>query len=168
MFRIWSWRPDFRIKALKRGILSLRVSRRQDISSESGMSSLRLERYPKYLETARFLGYEPQVSQADFDSLSESKPHAFWRKRNIDQWNPQEIAEFEGQVADLAQRFGYEHRIANLTDEARAERAAAQALGHIPQKKQGPQFWRLRRRTAGWLRGIGGRLQGMADGIDVD
>lgn len=124
--------------------------------------------HAKYREVASFLGYEPQVTQAEFDALSESKPHAFWRKRNIDQWTAQEIAEFEEQVGGLAQRFGYEYRIANLTDEARAERAAAEALGHIPPKKQGPRFWRLRRSAAGWLRGVGGRLQGMASGIDVD
>jgi len=123
--------------------------------------------HPRYVETARFLGYEPQVTPADFDALSESKPHAFWRKRNIDQWTPQEVGEFEEQVGELAGRFDYEHRIDRLTDEARAERAAAEAQGHIPPKKQGPQFWRLRRSAAGLLRGIGGRLRGMADGIDV-
>jgi hypothetical protein len=124
--------------------------------------------YPKYLELSRFLGYEAQVTQADFDALSESKPHAFWRKRNIDQWSDQEVREFEEQVGDLAQRFGYEHRISNLTGEASAERAKAQELGHIPIKKQGPQFWRLRRTTAGWLRGLGNGLRGLAGSIDVD
>lgn len=124
--------------------------------------------YARYVELGRFLGYEPKVTQADFDALSESKPHAFWRKRNIDQWSTQEISDFEEQVGELAKRFDYEYRIGQLTDEARAERSAAEALGHIPAKKQGRQFWRLRRGTAGWLRGLGGRLQGMADGIDAD
>lgn len=123
--------------------------------------------YPKYLETSQFLGYEPHVSEADFGALSESKPHAFWRKRNVDQWTPQEVSEFESQVAPLAERFGYEHRIVNLRDEALAERAQSQELGRIPAKPSGPQFWRLRRTTAGWLRGLGNGLQKAANGIDV-
>ena len=124
--------------------------------------------YAKYQEMSRFLGYESQVTQADFDALSESKPHAFWRKRNIDQWTEQEIREFEGQVGELAQRFDYEYRIDRLTDEAKAERAAAERLGHIPQKKTGPQAWTLRRTTANWLRGLGNGLNSLAKGIDVD
>lgn len=124
--------------------------------------------YAKYLEMSRFLGYQAQVSQDEFDALSASKPHAFWRKRNIDQWSEQEIAEFEGQVGELAQRFDYEYRIARLVDEARAERAEAQRLGHIPQKKTGPQAWTLRRTTAKWLRGLGDRLHSLAEGIDVE
>lgn len=124
--------------------------------------------YAKYIELSRFLGYQAQVTQADFDALSASKPHAFWRKRNVDQWSAQEVREFEGQVAELAQRFGYEFRIANLIDEARAEREEAMRLGHIPPKKQGPQFWRLRRTAADWLRGASDGLRGLAKGIDVD
>lgn len=124
--------------------------------------------YPKYVELSRFLGYQAQVTQADFDALSASKPHAFWRKRNVDQWSEQEIREFEDQVADLAQHFGYEFRVANLIDEARAEREEAMKLGHIPPKKQGLQFWRLRRAAADWLRGASDGLRGLAKGIDVD
>jgi hypothetical protein len=124
--------------------------------------------HAKYVEVARFLGYEPQVKQADFDALSESKPHAFWRKRNIDQWSEQEVREFEGQVGELARQFDYEYRIANLVDEARAERDAAIRAGHIPQKKQGPQFWRLRRGTASLLRGMERSIHGLARSIDVD
>lgn len=116
--------------------------------------------YSNYLELSRFLGYEAQVTQADFDALSDSKPHAFWRKRNIDQWSDQEISEFEDQVGELAQRFGYEYRIANLVGEARAEREESQKLGRIPQKKE-QKMWRLRRAAAQWLRG-------MATNVDVE
>jgi hypothetical protein len=123
--------------------------------------------YARYVELSRFLGYEARVTQADFDALSESKPHAFWRKRNIDQWTPQEVNEFESQVGELARQFDYEYHIANLVDEARAEREQAIELGHIPQKKQGPQFWRLRRGTAKLLRGLGEGINGLAGGIDV-
>jgi len=124
--------------------------------------------YAKYIELSQFLGYQAQVTQADFDALSASKPHAFWRKRNVDQWSEQETREFEEQAGELAQRFGYEYRVANLVSEAQAERAQAQELGHIPKPKQGPQFWRLRRATADWLRGLGNGLRGLARGIDVE
>ncbi len=110
--------------------------------------------YPKYLEASDFFGFQAKVTQADFDALRASKPHAFWRKRQIDQWSAQEISEFEGQVGELAQQLGYEYRIASLIEGARSERAEAERLGHIPQKKKGPQFWRLRRTTACWLRDL--------------
>ena len=110
--------------------------------------------YPKYREISNFLGFNTTITQADFDTLRTGKPHAFWRKRNVDQWSRQEISEFESQVGDLAERFGYEYRIANLTEEARSERAEAMRLGHIPKEKKGPQFWRLRRATADWLQNL--------------
>ncbi len=110
--------------------------------------------YPKYRELCAFLGVQTTVTQADFDALRESKPHAFWRKRHVDQWSEQEVREFEGQVGELAERFGYEYRIAHLSEEARAERAEAQRLGHIPQPKPAPRFWRLRKIAAEWLRGL--------------
>lgn len=124
--------------------------------------------YDRYIELSRFLGYESRVSREQFDALSASKPHAFWRKRHVDQWSEQEIREYEEQVSELAEQFGYEYRIANLIEEARNERAEAMKLGHIPQKKQGPQFWRLRRTTADWLRGVGKGLNGLASSIDVE
>jgi hypothetical protein len=123
--------------------------------------------YSKYLELSQFLGFQAKVSQADFDALNASKPHAFWRKRNIDQWSPQEVAEFEGQVAGLAERFGYEYRIANLVEQARAERAEAEKLGLIPPKPQPVRFWRLRRMGAAWLRGLGKSLGKFADDVDA-
>jgi hypothetical protein len=123
--------------------------------------------HARYVELARFMGYEPQVDPAEFGSLSDSKPHAFWSKRNIDQWTPQEVEEFESQVAPLARSLGYEYRIGHLADEARAERRASEALGRLPPKPETPQFWRLRRSTSGLLRGLSGRLRAMADSIDV-
>lgn len=131
---------------------------------------IRIEDYDhaKHLETSAFLGFQAQVTQADFDTLSESKPHAFWRKRNIDQWSEQEIQEFEDQVGELARKLGYEHRIAELSPEARAEREESIQLGRIPQKKKGPQMWRLRRTAADVLRGLGKGLGRVASGVDVD
>lgn len=110
--------------------------------------------YPKYREICSFLGFNTTITQSDFDTIRTGKPHAFWRKRNVDQWTQQEINEFESQVGNLAKRFDYEYRIANLIDDARSAREEAMRLGHIPKKKKGPQFWRLRRTTAIWLKNL--------------
>lgn len=110
--------------------------------------------FSKYRETSEFFGFRSTVGQQDFDALRASKPHAFWRKRNVDQWSEQEVAEFERQVGPLAERLGYEYRVTALLDEIRAERAEAERLGHVPKKKNGPQFWRLRRAAASSLRSL--------------
>jgi hypothetical protein len=108
--------------------------------------------YPKYVELCRFLGFEAKVEQAAFDALRVSRPHAFWRKRGVDQWTEEEVREFESQVGGLAERFGYQYRVASLIDEARAEKAESVQLGRIPPPKRAPRFWRVRRTTADWLR----------------
>jgi len=110
--------------------------------------------HPGYVNLCAFLGVDAKVTPSQFDALRESKPHAFWRKRNVDQWNAQEIREFESQVGDLAERFGYQHRVADLVNEARAEKAESIRLGRVPPPKKAPRFWQARRTTANWLRGI--------------
>lgn len=113
-----------------------------------------------YLDLARFLGFQPRVSPAEFDALSESKPHAFWSKRNVDQWTAREVEEFESQVAPLATEFGYEYRIAALAEEARAEREQAMRSGRVAAPPKPRRMWRVRRAAAGWLHTL-------ADGLDV-
>ena len=110
--------------------------------------------HPKYVELCRFLGLEANVSTAEFDVLRNSKPHANWGKRTIDQWTGQEILEYETQVGNLAERFGYEFRISQLVEEARAEKSESLRLGRIPPSKKVRHFWRIRRATARWLRDI--------------
>ena len=110
--------------------------------------------YPKYLELTQFLGFQARISKSEFDALRDSRPHAFWRKRGVDQWTEPEIREFETQVGVLAERFGYEHRVAELIGEARAEKAESVQLGRIPKPRRVPRFWRARRAAAEWLRGI--------------
>jgi len=110
--------------------------------------------YSKYLELSQFLGFRAQLNQGDFEALCVSKPHAFWRKRHVDQWTEQEAREFESQVAGLAESFGYEYRVEHLIDAARAEKAESMRLGRIPGPKAAPRFWRVRRATAKWLRGM--------------
>ena len=108
--------------------------------------------YRKYGELCQFLGFRSGVTEADFEALRLSKPHAFWSKRTLDAWTPQEIGEFESQVAEMAERFGYPYRVADLVDEARAEREASVQQGRVPSTKSTPRLWRARRATAEWLR----------------
>jgi hypothetical protein len=107
-----------------------------------------------YLEMCRFLGVNAKLPEAQFETLRESKPHAFWRKRSIDKWTAQEIEEFEGQVADMARHFGYRYHIAELVEEARAEREENIRLGRVSAPGKGPRLWRVRKATASWLRGL--------------
>jgi hypothetical protein len=110
--------------------------------------------YKKYVELSSFLGFKASVSESAFIALQQSRPHAFWQKRNLDQWSPPEIEEFEGQVSQLAGQFGYECNVAQLQDSIRAERAQAELQGHIAPKKKPARFWRLRRLSAEWLRDV--------------
>src|SRR5438552_7877661 len=87
--------------------------------------------YQKYRELARFLGIDAKMTEVDFDALRMSRPHAFWRKRTVDSWSAQEIAEYESQVAELAKRFDYRYRIAQLVDEASAEKPESGRLRRI-------------------------------------
>jgi hypothetical protein len=41
-----------------------------------------------------------------------------------------------------------------LIDQARAEKAESLRVGRIPQPRGPARFWRLRRATAEWLRGM--------------
>jgi hypothetical protein len=110
--------------------------------------------YKKYVELSSFLGFRASVSEPGFTALQQSRPHAFWQKRNLDQWSPREIEEFQGQVSGLAGQFGYECNVVNLQESIRAERAQAEHQGHIARKKKPARFWRLRRLSAEWLRDI--------------
>jgi len=118
--------------------------------------------YANYIDLTNFLGISSTLTQTDFDSFRTSRPHAFWNKRNIDQWSSQEIDEFEDQVKDLALQFGYEYRVSELLDGIRAEREEAERrLESLqPRKKKNLRFWRARCATSDWLRIF-------ADKIDV-
>ncbi|HRP94658.1 MAG TPA: hypothetical protein PL143_00270 [Rhodocyclaceae bacterium] len=116
--------------------------------------------YERHVATCEFLGFRTQVLREDFDALRAARPHAFHRKRDIDAWSAQEIAEFEAQVKDLAPHFGYEWRIDRLIEQASAEKADRRPAAPPPSRKAGPQLWNLRRNTAQWLRSL-------AQSIDV-
>jgi hypothetical protein len=115
--------------------------------------------YEKYAELGHFMGFEPQVGQAQFDSLRASKPHAFLRKRNIDDWTEQEIVEFEQAVGPLAERLGYPYRIADLLSSP-SRRPVTLGGPDVNKRAEGPRFWRLRRAAAKLLHNL-------AEGLDA-
>jgi hypothetical protein len=78
---------------------------------------LRLEDldHARYASLAEFLGFRPTVDAARFRALAETRPNAGPNvPLALDEWPAQGVAEFEAEVAPLAQALGYEHRIASL------------------------------------------------------
>lgn len=70
--------------------------------------------YKRYLEIAQFLGFRATVTQPAFDDLTQSPPNALIDVPTIATWTASEIAEFEVEVAPMAERLGYEYRVDRL------------------------------------------------------
>lgn len=70
--------------------------------------------YARYLELAGFLGYEVSLGEADFQALVRRRPNSFQGVPTIAAWNEQETAEFEAEVAPMAETLGYAYRVAEL------------------------------------------------------
>lgn len=116
--------------------------------------------YRMYIELANFLGFQASVSEPEFTVLQQSRPHAFWQKRNLDQWTTQEIGEFQSQVGKLAEQLDYEYRVDSLRESIQEEKARAERQGLVAHRKKPVRAWRLRCMSAKWLRAI-------ANDIDV-
>jgi hypothetical protein len=110
--------------------------------------------HAEYVALCRFLGFESRTTEAEFEALRTSKPHSNRGKRTVEQWTEQEIAEFESEVGELAARFDYPHRVADLVEQARARKAAGVHGTHSAPPRSAPRFWRARQATAKWLRGL--------------
>jgi len=145
----WFWRAfnERTLEALQRlPPDSYRVVRIEDLG------------YGEYIDLCSFLGFTAKAPQARFEALRASRPHAFWHKRNVDEWSAQEVREFEEQVALLAERFGYRYRVADLVEDARVEREASIRLGRIPPPRK-VRFWRLRTAASKWLRQLAATVE---------
>ena len=71
--------------------------------------------YACYQEIANFLGYNPTISQPDYDALVARRPNASnGTPRTIESWSSQERAEFETEVMPMAIRLGYEYQVEKL------------------------------------------------------
>lgn len=70
--------------------------------------------YSRYLEIAQFFCFQSGVTQEMYEELTQRRPNAYSRVPTIATWTTSEIVEFEAEVAPMAQRFGYEHRVSCL------------------------------------------------------
>jgi len=70
--------------------------------------------YSRYKETTQFLGFESRLSQQDYEVLAKQRPNSFSNVPTTASWSPQEIHEFEAEVAPAAEQLGYEFRVDHL------------------------------------------------------
>ena len=64
--------------------------------------------YDRYLELTDFLGFRSTVPRRAYQKLQQCRPNALDRIPTPADWSETEVAEFEAEVAAIAQRFGYE------------------------------------------------------------
>lgn len=67
--------------------------------------------FPRYRELAEFMGWRSQLDAGTFTKLAEARLNASPNApRRLSDWNTVEIAEFEEQVAPVAEALGYKSR----------------------------------------------------------
>src|SRR5262249_30958615 len=73
--------------------------------------------FQRYQEIAEFLGWRSRIDAGTFAELARSRPNAGPNppRRSTD-WNPVEVAEFEAEVAGLAEALGYDYRVGVLAE----------------------------------------------------
>jgi hypothetical protein len=73
--------------------------------------------FPRYQEIADFMGWRPRIDAALFAELARARPNAGPNlPRRLTDWSPAEAAEFEAEVAPLAETLGYEYRVKVLAE----------------------------------------------------
>jgi hypothetical protein len=71
--------------------------------------------HQRYCEIAEFMGWQPQVDADTFAELARSRPNAGPNPpRRFADWDAVERAEFEAEVAPVAEALGYEYRVRAL------------------------------------------------------
>jgi hypothetical protein len=76
--------------------------------------------FAHYRTVAEFLGWRSQIDEAVFSSLAAARLNAGPNPpRKCADWNPVEAAEFEAEVATVAAKLGYEHRVRILAEASR-------------------------------------------------
>ncbi len=86
-------------------------------------SHCRIERleeldFPRYQEIAEFMGWHSRIDASQFTELAQIRPNAGPNPpRKFTDWNAVEAAEFEEQVAPVAETLGYEYRLKVLAEQ---------------------------------------------------
>jgi hypothetical protein len=86
--------------------------------------------FSRYLETARFLGFKVTIGKQIYDDLVRRRPNALRDVPTVAAWTASEAAEFEAEVAPMAERLGYEYRVERIL--SRQERRAGERSGKNP------------------------------------
>jgi hypothetical protein len=95
-------------------------------------SHCRIERledlhYKRYQEVAEFMGWGSRIDADEFSALARARPNAGPNlPRPCADWNPVEVAQFEAEVAPLAEALGYEHRVKILAGQSRSSSGAGE------------------------------------------
>lgn len=94
--------------------------------------------YHHYLEIAEFIGFPSHISEAEYQRIADRRPNAknltSDQKRitqdsgtalrasfTLDMWNHTEIAEFESEVAAVADKLNYSYRVDTLLKDSEAK-----------------------------------------------
>jgi hypothetical protein len=80
--------------------------------------------YDAYRELARLVGFAPTLSGGGFARIAAERPGTRSAGASARDWSDAEAAEFETEVAPLAERLGYEWRVSALRREPAPPRAA--------------------------------------------
>jgi hypothetical protein len=70
--------------------------------------------YEKYISMAKYLGFSTCLTQSQYNELANSRPGTLYPVRTVHDWNDCERVEFESEVAELAEKLGYEWRVKEL------------------------------------------------------
>ncbi|MFH1998877.1 MAG: hypothetical protein ABIK28_04305 [Planctomycetota bacterium] len=70
--------------------------------------------YDQYGELAEFLGFKITLTREKYEEISQSRPNAQTGVPDIAQWSRLEIAEFEAEVAPVADTLGYTFKVQDL------------------------------------------------------
>jgi hypothetical protein len=80
--------------------------------------------YAVYRELASWIGFAATLGEAELARIAAERPGTRGGAPTVRDWTDAEAAEFEAEVAPLAERLGYEWRVAALRAEAASVRAS--------------------------------------------
>jgi hypothetical protein len=87
--------------------------------------------FDAYAEIARLIGFTPTLSRAAFARIAAERPGTRGAAPSARDWSEAEAAEFEVEVAPLAERLGYEWRVSALRREPDPAREAPSLMASV-------------------------------------